>query len=225
MSTSIWVWLAALLTLCIYSFLYRDNPFYKFAEHLLVGVSLGYAVAIQWHNGIMRRVYNPLVIQHNYWVIIPTLLGLLIFARFVKRWGWLSRWPIAFYVGAFAGMAIPSEFQTYVFEHIQGTIPPVSIAEPLSWGGFFNIFEHIEVTTSPVFTFSSIVMVVGVAATLVYFFFSAEHKGALGRTARVGVYFIMVAFGASFGYTVMARISLLIGRLQFLLHDWLGVIR
>jgi hypothetical protein len=31
----------------------------------------------------------------------------------------------------------------------------------------------------------------------------------------------MVAFGAAFGYTVMARISLLIGRMQFLLGDWL----
>ena len=35
----------------------------------------------------------------------------------------------------------------------------------------------------------------------------------------------MIAFGASFGYTVMARVSLLIGRIQFLLHDWLGVIQ
>lgn len=200
MSTSIWVWVAALLTFCIYSFLYRDNPFYKFAEHLLVGVSLGYAVAIYWHDGIMRRVYNPLVIQHNYWVIIPAILGLLMFARFTKRWGWFSRWPIAFYVGAGAGMGVPLSFQTYIFEHIQGTIPTV-------------------------ITFSSFVMVVGVVATLVYFFFSAEHKGTLGKTAGVGIYFIMTAFGAAFGYTVMARISLLIGRLQFLLHDWLGIIR
>jgi hypothetical protein len=35
---------------------------------------------------------------------------------------------------------------------------------------------------------------------------------------------LMVAFGASFAYAVMGRISLLVGRLQFLLGDWLGVI-
>jgi hypothetical protein len=57
-----------------------------------------------------------------------------------------------------------------------------------------------------------------------YFFFSREHKGALGATARVGITFIMVAFGASFGFTVMARISLLIGRFYFLLHNWLHLI-
>ncbi|GAI60092.1 unnamed protein product, partial [marine sediment metagenome] len=42
-SKSIMVWIAAILTLSIYSFLYRDNIFYKFAEHLFVGVSVGYS--------------------------------------------------------------------------------------------------------------------------------------------------------------------------------------
>ena len=39
--------------------------------------------------------------------------------------------------------------------------------------------------------------------------------------ARVGIVFIMVSFGATFGYTVMARVSLLIGRVTFLIKDWL----
>jgi len=36
---TIGTWVAAFLTLSIFSFLYKDNPFYKFAEHLMVGVS------------------------------------------------------------------------------------------------------------------------------------------------------------------------------------------
>jgi len=46
-----------------------------------------------------------------------------------------------------------------------------------------------------------------------------------GERVMIGIIFIMVGFGAAFGYTVMARISLLIGRLQFLLGDWLGIIQ
>jgi hypothetical protein len=61
-----------------------------------------------------------------------------------------------------------------------------------------------------------------VLSTLVYFYFSKEHKGALGATAKVGVWFIMISFGAHFGYTVMGRVSLLIGRVQFLIEDWIG---
>jgi hypothetical protein len=60
---------------------------------------------------------------------------------------------------------------------------------------------------------------------LVYFFFSKEHKGVFGGTAKVGIFFLMVTFGASFGYTVMSRMSLLIGRIDFLFGDWLGLIK
>ena len=66
---------------------------------------------------------------------------------------------------------------------------------------------------------------IGVVCTLIYFFFSREHKGLLGYTSRLGIIFIMIGFGASFGYTVMARVSLLIGRVQFLLGPWLGLIQ
>ena len=60
----------------------------------------------------------------------------------------------------------------------------------------------------------------GVLTTLTYFFFSKPHTGFIGVTARTGIFFLMVAFGASFGYTVMARVSLFIGRANFLIDDW-----
>lgn len=68
-------------------------------------------------------------------------------------------------------------------------------------------------------------LLVGVLSTLVYFFFSREHKGVFGGIARTGVFYLMIAFGASFGYTVMARVSLLFGRVHFIFHDWLHIIR
>jgi hypothetical protein len=61
-------------------------------------------------------------------------------------------------------------------------------------------------------------------STLIYFYFSKPHKGVLGGIATLGIWFIMVSFGAHFGYTVMARVSLLIGRVQFLVITWLGLV-
>jgi len=58
-----------------------------------------------------------------------------------------------------------------------------------------------------------------------YFYFSREHKGLTGFGSKMGIYFLMIFFGSTFGYTVMARISLLIGRMQYLLGDWLGLIK
>jgi len=199
MSTDLWIWIAALLTLCIFSFLYKDNPFYKFAEHLLVGVSVGYAITFYFWNALIPKVWKPLVIRGEYQVIFPLILGLLCFSIFWPKISWFIRYPLAFTMGTYCGMAVPRHFQARIFQQLQGTmISSLSL--------------------------SNIIMVVGVIATLTYFFFSLEHKGVLGKVAKLGIWYIMLAFGAAFGYTVMARISLFIGRLQFLLHDWLGLI-
>jgi hypothetical protein len=68
-----------------------------------------------------------------------------------------------------------------------------------------------------------LLIVIGVLATLLFFFFSLDHKGGVGAVSKIGLFFIMVSFGTSFGNTVMARISLLIGRFQFLIYDWIGL--
>ena len=67
------------------------------------------------------------------------------------------------------------------------------------------------------------VFAVGIMSSLLFFFYSREPRGAFGVVSRVGIGFLMVGFGAGYGYTVMSRVSLLIGRFQFLLGDWLGL--
>jgi hypothetical protein len=68
------------------------------------------------------------------------------------------------------------------------------------------------------------VIFIGTFCGLIYFFFSKEHKGVFGAASRVGIWVLMITFGASFGYTVMGRVSLLVGRLTFLFDDWLGLL-
>ena len=65
--------------------------------------------------------------------------------------------------------------------------------------------------------FNACLILVGVLTVLIYFFFSIEHKGTIKIAARIGIYFLMVYFGAAFGYTVMARMSLVIGRFDDLI--------
>jgi len=71
---------------------------------------------------------------------------------------------------------------------------------------------------------NGLIIFVGVAATLAYFVFTRFHRGAWGGIAAGGRYFMMVFFGATFAYTVMSRMALLIGRLEFLLGDWMRVL-
>ena len=74
-------------------------------------------------------------------------------------------------------------------------------------------------------TFNNVLIVLGVAASLSYFFFSWESKGVLAVPSKIGRIVMMITFGAAFGNTVMGRMSLLIGRLQYLWGTWLGVMK
>jgi hypothetical protein len=69
----------------------------------------------------------------------------------------------------------------------------------------------------------NLVLIVGVLAVLVYFYFSIEHRRAVGAISRLGVWYLMLGFGAAFGYTVMGRVSLLIGRMNYLFIDLVRV--
>ncbi len=210
-------WVAALLTLAIYSFLYADNPIYKAAEHLFVGVSAAYGVVIVYHDYVIPDIVQPLfqpqavdLPSPKYILLIPLTMGMLLLTRFFPRIDYLSRWPIALSMGAYAGLAIPVSVQGFILEQMSGTMKPI-----LPVPG--------EVTALA--AMSNLLIVVGVICTLAYFYFSLQHKGLLGGASRVGIWFLMVAFGAGFGNTVMARISLLIGRVQFLLYDFLPTLK
>jgi hypothetical protein len=211
MTTGPWVWIAGILTLAIYSFLYKDNPFYKVAEYIFVGISAGYWAVFLWWNYAYPNLFVPLG-EGNYWNIIPIMLGAMMFTQISKRTSWLVRFPLTFVLGVSLGLQLVAAVEGDMVPQLQGTF------SPFSKGALFITYDFWT-------SIGYIVLLVGVLATLIYFFFSREHRGVLGAGARIGIYFLMVAFGASFGYTIMARISLLIGRFHFLLADWLHLIR
>lgn len=206
-STDPWVWVAAFLTLAIFSFLYKDNPIYKFAEHLFVGLSAGYGGVLYYYNNIKPNLIDP-VSHGQFFYIIPLFLGLLYIFIIVPEYAYLVRWPFAFVLGIGTGLAVPRAFETNILQQLAGTFLKLP-------GQYPSIIVFVN----------AIIIFVGVLTVLSYFFFSRAHHGALGLSARVGIIFLMIGFGASFGYTVMARISLLIGRLQFLVGNWLGLIK
>lgn len=208
--------LAAGLTLAILSFLYRDNPIFKLAEHIFLGVSVGYGITITVHQYLNKQLWAPLIepILHpaqsgkdpQWALLLPVVLGLLMLARFVPRYAWLSRFAFAMMVGWAAGLMVPYVVYSYLYKQTQASL--VALGQGAGLGA----------------DLSTLVVLVGVLSVLVYFFFSIRQRGPLKQTARVGLFFLMVSFGATFGFTVMARISLLTGRAMFLLKDWLHLI-
>lgn len=220
MIDTIFLWIAAGLTLAIFSFLYKDNPFYKIAEHIYVGAAASFWFLYLWFFDVEPKILGPFKeVFHTYgffgmwahfgptqWILfIPIFLSICMLLRFIPPVAWLSRWAIAFTVGMAAGLGITGALQGFIVPQVQATLLPL-------WTG--DLFT----------SFNNIIIIFATLTTLVYFFFSREHKGIIGGFAKIGITFIMIAFGASFGYTVMARISLLIGRIHFLIFEWLGSI-
>ncbi len=223
---TIGLWIAAFFTLAIFSFLYRDNPFYRAAEAIVVGVSAGYWMVVGFWDVLVPNLFGkilPEVIQatampglsgpeadRNLWYVVPLILGIMLLWRLSPKGAWISRWPLAFIIGTTAGLRMIAFLHGDFLAQIRNSILPLVVINQ----GAFDFSASL----------TNLIMLVGVLCCLAYFFFSFEHKGVVGGAAKVGIWILMITFGAAFGYTVMGRIALLAIRLEFLLDDWLWLI-
>lgn len=222
------VWFAAFLTLCIFSFLYRDNPFYKFAESVFVGVSAAAIMVAGFWEQIVPNVLAEVVptlmkvslypnadvsgITWKFWTRLACLgLGVMLLWRLAPKGQWIARWPLAVIIGSMAGARMVVFIQTDLMGVVGSTIVPLGAVDA---SGAFDFWQSLRQTG----------IVLGVLVCLFYFFFSIEHKGAAGRVASMGIWVLMITFGASFALTVMGRIALLSERFIFLFDDWLWLI-
>lgn len=215
------VWIAAFLTLSIFSFMYRDNPFYKVAEHIFIGISAAYWMAMGFWTTIMTNCLPKIMpntikgilpgvsAEINYFYLISLVLGILLIVRLSRKYGWISRWALAYIVGYAAGLNFIGYLISDFTTQVRSSLIPLIVMENgvINWGA----------------SFSALVLITGILAGLVYFFFSKEHKGAFGKVSVYGIWILMITFGASFAYVVMGRVALLIGRCQFLMNDWLKI--
>lgn len=207
--TVLGIWLGVFFTFSIFSFLYKDNPFYKFSEQVFVGLSAAYWFVYTIYNTLIPNLFGKLMadFQGNLILLIPAVLGIMMLIRIIPKLEWMSRYPIALIIGTTSGIAMLRFMKSDVLSQLTATM-----INPFTAGRIDQII-------------GSFILIIGTICGIMYFYFSKKHTGVLGVTARTGIMLLMISFGAAFGYTVMARISLLIGRLQFLLGDWLHILK
>ncbi len=230
-SRTLGIWIAALCTLSVFSFLYRDNPLYKISEAVFVGTSAAYVMVVGYWTVVVPTLLAKLwpgwiqswampgisIVRDEHWwlYLIPLLLGIMLLWRLSPQGAWIARWPLAFIIGSTAGLRLIGFLQADFLSQIQATSGPVIITETTASGAGAILWGE---------SLQQFLLVVCVIATLVYFFFSIEHKGIVGRISQMGIWVLMITFGAAFGYTVMGRIALLAIRMEFLFDNWLWLI-
>lgn len=199
------IWIQAFLTIAATSFVFRDNIVFKFAQYTFIGVAAGHAIVMGVKN-IIKYGWVHLA-GGAYIYVVVFILGIMLYARFSKEYYWLYRYPIAFMVGNGIGISIRAAIHSDFIKNIAATASPL-------------------VATAPMDTINNIIIFVGCITALSHFIFTYEgmHKGTLGFVPKVGRWMMLMAFGASFGNTVMTRFGMYQGRILFLLRDWLQVV-
>jgi hypothetical protein len=213
------VWIEGIGTIGILTILYRENPISRFFEHLLIGVSMGYALAVTWTNIIWPNMVQPCFgldskpVNLLWLATLP--FGALFYFQLSKKYNWVSKFIICFSMGWGSGAAFDGTFNTLLGPDGQLTRTIIPLFRPIEPGWtLWNFF------------LKDLIIVFVCLAVLSYFFFSFRHEKnlPLRASSKMGRYFLMIMFGAVFGNTVMGRMSLLINRLTFLFTQWFDYI-
>jgi hypothetical protein len=192
------LWTGWVLMLMIYSYpLYKENPVYRFAEHLYIAVMLAVNLVVNFSN-VMRICITPLM-GGTITMIVPLILGIMIYTMLIPEYRWVSRYPIAILVGAGFGLGIRGSIGPNIQDAIVSTITRPTDGGAMAWINFLYI-------------------AVGLVCSVLYFLLTYEHSGALQAPTRIGRLFIMIGLGAYFGNTVLFRFTMLTGRAQFFLQ-------
>lgn len=205
-STDLLIWVSAILTIMVYSFLYKETYLFRFVEHLFIGTATGNLVVLSYKN-ISDMAISPLLVGEFGW-IIPIVLGIFLFARFSRKYFWISRYPAAYMVGVGTGLALRTYTHAQFTQQIIATLQPITGVDSLT-------------------AFNNVLILLIVVSIVFYFVFSARVRtsnSASRSIGRIGRIVVMFSFGATYGTTVATRMAYLIGRLQFLLIDWLGLV-
>ena len=219
-------WIAFTLTLMVFSFLLGDNALYRLAEHLFVGVSVGYAAVVVFHNALAPKLLIPIADslrggdwQQLQWLLIPLGLGFLLLTKsfkWAKPVSWLGSFSVALLLGVGAALAIAGA--------LVGTLlPQIDAASDLT--------HYVPRYGLGLGLFSGAVALVGTTGVLLHFYFGASREGRLGqiRTRLVrawgglGRWFVFAAFGALLAGAFVSQLSLLVARVQFLLDTVRGL--
>lgn len=195
------VFLGVFFTLAIYTFLYRENPYSRLAEYIFVGAATGYGIAfdLDWLRGQWEGIWSK-TFGDSIAFAIAIFLSFLWYFRFSKKYFWLYRIPLSIIVGTTIGLALRAVVFAQVLEQVRATaaLPVIGVA--------------------PLTAFNNVVTVAIVVCTLLYFTFTVSQVATpwkpINKFAR---YSMMVGFGSAYGYTVLTRMAIFIGRVQYLL--------
>lgn len=207
-------------TMAVLSLVFKENRFYRFFEHVFLGLALGYDLELTWKEVLRPQFWDPLVRDGQWAWICVVPVGLMFYGVYTQRFAWMSRLVFGITFGLVAGTVFQDFAGRFVPQVTKSFAPNKSLVPPPRAPGDPHGLLH-QVS----FVLNNALFLAIVVSVLVYFLFAFEQKNrAVLGTARFGRLILMLSFGAIFGSTIMTRMALLIDRMYFLFHDWLHLV-
>ena len=141
--------LGLVLTLFVFSYVYKDNPLYRVAVHLLVGVSAGFAAVLVVNEVILpfgRRIITDPFSVVSILYLIPAALAVLMLFKTIPKLSWMGNSSMAALIGTGAAVGLVGA--------VAGTLIPQTFSRPA--GGLIGFFgAFLTISTLAYFYFSS----------------------------------------------------------------------
>jgi hypothetical protein len=228
--------LGVVCTIGLYSVLFRENRFYRFVEHVFLGLAAGWTLVALWRDVLKSSWWDKMVGTADqpgqpgtpgFWAYILLLpIGLMGYFVFSKKHNWISRIPIGIILGLWSGQQIQVWWNRYG-PQINTSLRPVlptdtsSFVVPPTTGLAPEEAARIANNVYPSEAITNLIFLVTLVSVLTYFLFSFDVKNrVLRNTTTLGRWLLMIGFGAIFGSTVMMRFTLLIDRMYFVWIDF-----
>ena len=201
------------LTVMVFSYLIGDNPLFRIAVYLFIGVASGYAATVVWHYVLVPKLFQPLT-AFTPLVIVPFVFGISLLAKLSPRIAWIGNFAMAVLVGVGAAAAVGGALLGTLMPQAQAAIDGFDV---LSAGNIGEVASQL---------LAGVVMLVGTVFTLASFHFSAgraadgvpKRNRILEGIAWVGRMFIAITFGVLFAGVYMSALTAMIERLSFVLN-------
>jgi hypothetical protein len=188
------------ITLGILSIAFKETYFYRIVEFIIVGAGSSYMFVLNFNNAL-SVVITPFA-KGAMLLAVPFLLCIMLLARIFPKYSWIGRYPIGVMIGVGAGLTI----RTVMYAQFLGVIKD----------------SLVPITTKDMFlNFSNILLVIMSLCALLFFIFTREQKGKWAWPTRFGRTVLMVSFGVGFGGIFLARASAFVGRVYFVIVDFL----
>jgi hypothetical protein len=197
--------IAVAMTLLVLSRIFGDNMAFRAVQYLFVGISLGYAFVVVYHQVLRPAVLGMLLDTGNparmTLRIAPFVLGLLLFTRASRHQSisWLANIPLGLIFGIAAALAVAGATAGTLLPQLLDTARPVTS----------DIQQMI----------GSILLVIGVVLTLCTFYFTVPRETSGGRIialgAQAGRWLLMIAFGFFLAGSLLTYLTALDDRLRF----------